>query len=506
MRRRGTLLSIMFMSLVLGLMAITMASVFTTNLNFSQAALNGDMALHEAEAGLAELMQTMAQDEDYGLAGETVTRTNTPGMRPSEAYHVVTFQSGGGFPHSVNNKAGTATTGYLGRPVPPGRVLVYSTGYCRGQYRTIEAVLEQPPFPYAVAVSGRLDSPTPLRVEGVASFTDFVNGNLNKPGHLACNSNQGMSIASDPNNPTTILGFARSTGPVSVASPSLVRGGLKPMSAPLTLPQVDVTQFDTQNQAGVVTPSQYTFTQDMTLQGVYYFGQNVAYQGKVTMMDSVVYVNGDLHLARGVEGVGALMTTGAITLDAGTPLDPNSPPVVTQSGVSTTLQGMNNVALLSRGPLTINGTDQSHLVQGLVYSETGVVASNITVVGNVVVNNPTPGQGDTTLSNVRIVGNPAASQIRFTSLAGMGSPGSWTGPVPWPPVGTPTDSGFMNQTGNTMWIGPRPAADPALQGWVNYYHQGAALQQSSAASPPVTAQSWGSQFVSTVQAGNPVEF
>ncbi len=138
--------------LVVAFLAAGVTGLFTANLNLTQAVANGQTAQAEAEAALNQAIYGLTDDL---AATPTVRGTATRGV--VDAYHVVDFDPSSSFPYSTNNQSDTATTGFGGRTVPAGHVHLVSTGFCRGQYRTLEVLLDLPPFPYAVALSGVLD-------------------------------------------------------------------------------------------------------------------------------------------------------------------------------------------------------------------------------------------------------------------------------------------------------------------------------------------------------------
>jgi hypothetical protein len=114
-------------------------------------------------------------------------------------------------------------------------------------------------------------------------------------------------------------------------------------------------------------------------------------------------VHGDLTLDAGVQGSGAIVVDGTLSI----------------RGASSAVNATDNVALLASGPISIKGkgpagqtaTRDANIFQGLVYSQQHITANDITVLGNMV------GQGTNTtkLRNVKIVGNPQATTINVTS-------------------------------------------------------------------------------------------
>lgn len=410
--RRGavSLASVFCLVGLVTLLASGMVGVFTLNLNMTQKSFNGSIAESEAEAGIAEALYRITDpsgdniDNDkqppavsYGRSGETIRGTITPDLSPEEAYHVVTFAKGTGFPHSTNNTYLDSDTGSLGRTIPDGMFHIVSTGYCRGQYRTIEALVSKPPFPFGLATSGKLVSHDPFVVKGVSSVADLIDEKEDRPGHILCNSTDGVKIGqSDPPRPTYISGFVKSVGPIDIAQPAEVIGGLRPGSDTSTLAKIDVTNFKNQNQPGVVTINDAHFVREQTMDIMYFYsGPQLTYERAVKLKQALLYVEGDLVIKGPVTGEGLIVVDGNVTFGSGTTLD-----------------GANKMAVLASGDVTIRGAN--NYFTGLIYCGGNFTASNVTVVGNTIVNSPDPAKGEANLENVTVISNTETGDMTIT--------------------------------------------------------------------------------------------
>lgn len=421
-RIRGvSLMSALLLITIVMIIATTMAGVFTMNMNITNRVSNGSVALSEAEAGLAEVLYQITRDENiegdgnqenpkilWGTDDETIQATTTPGMQPDEAYHVVTFDTGSSFPHSTNNTALDNDSGYGGRVVPDGMLHIISTGYCKGQFRTIECVVEKPPFPFGLATSGKIDSSTPMRVLGTSSLAGYTPGEEDRPGHLLCNSSEGVTIGTKDGFETEISGFVKSTGQVDIEQPAVVRGGVRTFTEKTNLVDVNLQDFNLVGEPGVITLLDDAYSENQLLDVMYqYSGTQLHYQGNVVLQQAMLFIDGNLRIDGEVSGEGLIVVTGDVTLNSGTEL-----------------RGTDKMALLAGGDITVDGEvdadGNSNYFSGLVYTEGNLNAKNITIVGNAVVNSQDSTKGNAILENVTVVSNEETGDmtITITSVSG----------------------------------------------------------------------------------------
>lgn len=409
--RRGlSLMSALFLVALFLTLAATMVAVYSANLNMTQRTLNGTIAQAEAEAGIAEALYRMTREENidnssqppkvfFGRASEEIRATITPNLSNSEAYHVLTFDRSSAFPHSTNNTYLDADQGSLGRTVPDGTFHLVSTGYCRGQYRTVECVVKKPPFPFGLAASGKIESPDPLVVRGVSSIQALIDGNEDRPGHILCNSSDGVSIGSSTASPpveTFISGFVKSVGPISINQPAQVLGGLRPGADVSTLADIDIQAFKNEGEPGVVTLLEDTYTETQQMDIMYYYqGDTLTYERSVNLNQAFLYVQGNLVMKGPVTGEGLIVVDGDARFESGT-----------------ALSGSNKMAVLASGDMTIIGNH--NYFAGLVYAEGNLNAANVTIVGNTVINSSNPSDGQAELSNVTFISNEETADMTIT--------------------------------------------------------------------------------------------
>lgn len=404
-RSRGlSLVSVLVLISIVMVVAAAMTAVFTMNMNVTQRASNGSIALAEAEAGITEVIYHITRDKnvtdangknpkiEWGLNGETIKGTITPGFGTDRAYHVVTFDQSSAYPYSTNNTTLDNDTGYLGRMVPDGMLHIVSTGYCNGQYRTVECVLQKPPFPFGLATSGPIVSVDPITVKGTSSAGVYdPDDDGDRPGHLLTNSPEGVNIGSAPGRKTEISGFVKSSGGVVIAQPAEVRGGVRTFTDASTLIDIDIQKFDFQNvdedPKGIVTIVDSVYVKDQKLDVMYrYSGPHLVYKGSVTLEKATLYVQGDLTIEGPLQGEGLIVVDGNAHFKSGT-----------------SLMGTSKMAVLASGDISIEG--DNNYFMGLVYCEGNLKASNISIVGTTVVNSQNSTKGRAELQNVGIISN-----------------------------------------------------------------------------------------------------
>lgn len=488
-RAKGlSLLSVLVLISIVMVVAAAMTGVFTLNMNITQKASNGTIALSEAEAGVTEVLYQVTREGNvkdrngknpevtWGQNGETIRGTITPEMGPNEAYHVVTFDTKSSFPYSTNNTTLDNDKGYLGRIVPDGMIHVISTGYCKGQYRTVECVLEKPPFPFGLATSGPIVSVDPMVVKGTNSAGSYdPDKDGDRPGHLLCNSPEGVTIGSVKGRETEISGFVKSAGPVNIAQPAIVRGGIRSYAETSTITDINIKSFDLAGQSGVVTLLDNLYSEEAELDVMYWYsGSQLRFARSVNLKQAMLYVQGDLVIDGPVQGEGLIVVDGNVTFKSGT-----------------ALLGSNKMAVLASGDVTIQGNNNYFI--GLVYCEGNLKASNITILGNTIVNSDNPSKGRADLQNVTVVSNretadmtitiTSSSQATYGSNAGEAVPplsfngaggNSFGYPGPGDAFGyiNANDKGKLNDLGNTLieklWDGAVSGVKPGAEAYPDW--------------------------------------
>ena len=127
----------------------------------------------------------------------------------------------------------------------------------------------------------------------------------------------------------------------------------------------------------------------------YHPGGSVTYDSQVALDQAMLYCDGDLTINGPVTGEGLIVVKGNATFNSGT-----------------SLAGTNKLAILAGGNITINGNN--NYFSGLVYCEGVLDASDITIVGNTIVNSSDNTGTTVDLENVTIVSNEDTADMTIT--------------------------------------------------------------------------------------------
>lgn len=403
--RGASVLAVLGLVTVLSFLAAAMAALFLHGLHFSQSSFNGDIALSQAEAALNEAMYRLGSDEQctFGKNGEEFSGTIQPDLSLDESYYRVTFRRDASLPFSTNNVERDAPlSGYEGRPVGKGCVHVLANGFCRGQWRIIEALVRKPEAPYGIASSGPIHSRTPLVVYGTDSAEAVGDERYERPGHIVSNSTEGVSIERPPGTPaadvTHVSGFIQSVGEIHVDQPARVDAGLRPNSSAVELPDFRIAEeFDPAGQPGTVEIVELNHPAQ-ELDVIYRSGHDLTFSGPVKLHDAYLYVRGHLVINGGVSGRGAIVVDGDVDISGDVSLD-----------------GSNSVALLSTGEINLRGS--GNYFQGFVYAERGIHAENLTVVGSLILNHGSVGGAEPRLEldRVKVINDDSQGELTFTA-------------------------------------------------------------------------------------------
>jgi len=417
-KSRGMSLYVVFSIMaVLIIICTAMTGVGLMNLNITQSFYNGAIAQSEAEAAVSILLYNVSDNIDYGLHNEKITGTITDGFDSRECYHVITFDKTQGFPWSVNAKD-DPQTGYRNRTVPKSMVSAFATGYCRGQFRTIEVLLFRPPFPYAIASSGRIHSEDHILVDGVESAAEAESEKHKRPGHIYSSYMRTGSGKPNPDNPsdyavyigdkggdkTYISGFVLSPGNVLLKPPATVKEGIRAEGDKVEIPNIDVKKYHNEGDEGVIKIVSSEFGGPQNLDAMYFHSGNLNFASNVKMSNAFLYLkDGTLDIGGGLTGCGAIVVkNGAVNIKG-----------------DAALNGNNRIAIICDGPVTLEGNN--NYFQGLIYSHGNVSARNITVVGNLIMDGrDSSGNADATrevkVSNFKALSNSSeTATIAFTA-------------------------------------------------------------------------------------------
>ena len=422
-RERGaTIGTVLLVTVVVVMLALALTGSSVTPLQLSQKATNGTIAQSMAESAIAAGLEEVLENEEFGLLGseqELVELSGTDSKSSGKLSFNPEIAAEWGLPHSTNNlQSEGARSGADGRVVPGRSIHLVGQGESNGVTRTVEAIFYIPKFPYVVASSGRFETQGETLIASVDRVDDLKNLSIDDllPGDALSNSTDPSAL--QLGKKTTITGDAKAAGGVELEPGAQILGQVLANSSKENIPTYKVTDFDPEanGKLGISHLSSGTVNKANYEGWVKRDGDLFVGQG-LHLDNGVLYVNGDLTVSGGVTGVGALLVTGNTTITG-------------RSALSTD----NLAAIVSEGSVLLQGpTQQSSTFRGLVYSNKGLVAENMTLVGTLLVGGD---QSDLVLKDTQVVFSPDSVKVdlqhsertalSFVSPKGA-NPGAFTG-------------------------------------------------------------------------------
>lgn len=405
MRRRGfAVASVLFLTLVVLMAALVVGGLAIFQLKSTQYGIQSQRAMFLAEGAVSMALSQIHAGMQTGGTMPTTDIRFQPDSTDAQSYGLVTFTSGGALPWSTINLQGNVPVAGcpVSQSVPPLTCQLLATGVDHGATRTLEVIVNLPPFDYALASQANLTSMfAPLTVKAASSMSNVVSGVTGDPANLGCNGDITAPVAT-----STVTGDVVCPGNVTMASGAIIGGHVR--NGTVSLPVIPMTTYSP--AAGA--PDCSGVSGDLTLAGVNH--ANGCECNNLTMQSGLLYVDGDLLVHGGIQGQGAVIATGNITVQQGA-----------------TLSADNQVAMLCNGNMTLTGPGGTPgtYVQGLVYTRGLFTATNITVAGTVI-SAPSAVSGGASgvvlNSGVTVIGVPGTSRFSITTGA---DPATLFGPV-----------------------------------------------------------------------------
>ena len=371
-----------------------------------------DLARSAVSQGLARL----SQDGKFGtLAGTPVVQVN--GERPQDQGRLSFDQQQAlqlGIPYSLNNLTGTsARPGSLGNSVPSGSAHLVAIGKAGGQSRRIEVTVALPAFPFAVASSGPIRAVHGVRIAGLPALPAT-------PGALENMTLVEADLASNDSSPEAVFlgpgshiqGSVQAVGKVSLDPSAQVIGTVKSNADQEAIPGQQLKQYDP-----LISGQDFSAVEtDLLGQGANRLAGRVRRAGSLEVRDGLqldgclLFVDGDLKVSGGLQGKGAVVVTGELT-------------VVGQSQ----FESGNAVAILSGKDTHIEGSGpQGSFFQGLIYTQGKFSADRVTLVGSLIADDESR-RSPVSLTDTRVLSNPNPA-VHFPLNPG-GNPPSSQGPL-----------------------------------------------------------------------------
>ena len=336
----------------------------------------------------------------------------------SDASGRITFKNTETY-HSTNNFSNEEMTSFdagdFHRKIPGHTVHLLSRGTYGRKQAYVEAFVAIPPYDFALACTGSLQTDGPFLV-GALSDPSAWQGSADSPDFLS-QLRRASLVANSPGNPAIFLSGSpvRVTG--NLVTPGTVRktasvqvdGQVEEGHRPLAVPAVDFAELDPEGK-----PLLRTLDAEVSgeIAGFARRTGDLTVSGDLTLKEGVLFVDGNFTCSGALSGLGVIAVTGRTVLS------------------SVTLKSLQQLALVSKGDLTVSGQGQNRsTLVGLLYSQGNLTLSDMTVVGAVVA-----GGSQMQLHNVNVLENPKGVQFSFEQ--------SWVGgtqsaPIPPPFPGQP---------------------------------------------------------------------
>lgn len=409
-RPRGTALTtVLVVATLLATLACTLAALTTSQLQLTQRSNGQRVARNLAESIVSDAIARLRENREFGGPRSPATITTSDDR---ENQGLLTFDPSAAAsldiaPSTYNIGVENATTGWNGSVVPADCVQLIGTGRYHGIVHRVEAVVYLPRFPYVIACSGPLVSSGGFRVAAVRDKSaapanglgDIADDNL-APGHVVTNASglgdgDALDLQGEGNH---VTGDVQACGDVRLSTDTKVDGQVRPHADAVRLPRIDGRQYSTEGKPGVVNLTERpTGSGPLLVEGYANRSGNLVLTRGLKLDSGVLYVNGNLTVTGGVSGRGAVIVMGDTTIEGGGALETDS-----------------MAALISQGPIIIRG-EPGHKASfsGLMYTESSLKATNVTLVGTLITNARAGQTGAITLVDTDIIQVPASLAVKF---------------------------------------------------------------------------------------------
>lgn len=408
---------------IIATLGFALSGASLTHLHLSTRANNGAQARNLAQSAVAQAIDSLYKDEDFGKSrSEAPLRITLQGpidgsvgllcFDKDEAERLT-------IPYSTNNLEGSSSEiGPDGQSVPVNKVHLVGIGRSGGVERRLDVILHVPPYPYAVSSEGPIHA---LRGARVAALdAPPVDPTLPlllpnpRPADIASNGEGAQSIRLGDN--TEVSGDVLSVGEIQLESPNVtVRGQIRPNQSPADLPSFDFDQYDPNNIGLHETLQDSQYSGQAIFEGMVRRSGDVTFQNGMQLNNGLMYIDGDVVIHDGFQGSGLLVATGSVTVNGGAQLVADS-----------------KLALLAGGDVVLNGSGPAgSYFQGAVFTNSGVRAEDLTVVGALIA----AGRNNSVyLENARVITHPGVGERMEWEVAGQTTPASPVDTVSMPEI------------------------------------------------------------------------
>lgn len=389
--------------------ALTIGTSASFNVGLLQHSENARTASLLADSAIQQAIAELMRDPLWGSNAATDRIAYSGPVEDSQV--TLTFEPSGSQPYSTNNASDGPVDGWprarlltSGR-VPAERVHLVAVARCRNLTRTREAVIHVPSYTVSLASTGKVTLNGSL-VGSLKQPNDLDNlssdPELLGPGDLATNSDDALSVTLSSGSRVT--GNVQSRGNVTVESGSTVGGEVRPQYSAADIPIIDIDEYDPARrdpdhpdpQSPLIVRN---FSPGMhgheTVTGLSRCSGSTSVNGDLTLDNCLFFVDGNLTVTGAIRGQGAVIVKGNTRVEGGA-----------------TVASNDNIALLSRGDVTLDGSASvAYTFQGMIYTQGNFTARHFTVVGAFIAASDTPGNGNVDLHGTRIFHTPVATQV-----------------------------------------------------------------------------------------------
>ncbi|MCE7872436.1 hypothetical protein DYH09_18940 [bacterium CPR1] len=401
--RRGVGLgTVLVVVALVGTLGMALAGVSVQHLSLMARSLNRSQALDLARSAMAMGLERVLTDNAYGTRpGEDTTLTFTDSLGQKGQ---LTFDQGKAgqlkIPYSINNLNGTGPVpAYDGDVIPHKSVHLVAVGKTRsGVTRSVEVMLRLPPYPYAAASDFSIDA-SGIIVGGLdpGAPLGMPRGRL-RPASIFSNAKGRHAVKLGDRS--TVAGDLLAQGEIEVDRGASVAGQVREQQEPRDLPKIKIEDYDPIVKGRPYFPMDGVYPDGLTFTGELRREGDLTIEGSMGLQGAVMFVDGAVNIAGALTGKGVLVATGNITIND-----------------HAELSAQDRVALISKKKLTLKGGGyRSSLIQGMLYSEGGFEADQLTLRGVLIARDGghNSGKPEVKLTNSRVIKDNGIVSVTLT--------------------------------------------------------------------------------------------
>jgi hypothetical protein len=425
-RQNGSLILVLVISMLAFLTVSLTSASYLNQIGVSSAASNRTKASSVAESVTNLAVIDFQEDPEFGTPAHAdysklYSWTSPDGLVGRLTFDPSVAATHGILPSTNNFRGDTPVAGASGFDVAPGTVELLGFTEVNKQVVTVRHVISVPPFSFAAVTDGSFESSGSLLIGQVPETMDPSTATLDDllPSSLGAGGNLVLSGVAD------IVGNAQAGGSVVRSGSINIRGEVYENRPLLGYPEIDILAYRTDVPFAASMPSSSVGALSVDVHTV--VEGNLSVLGTLTLNNAILYVEGDVVVTGGVQGVGAIVSEGKVAV----------------SGLSN-LAANQVTAVLAADDVTLTGVGiASSVFRGMVYTEGAFSADTLTIIGNFVSRRPTTATPGIDLNDVRLL----QQSVSFPMASGRS------------PFSSVLAAGFFGGMGNlTVFVTATPAS------------------------------------------------